>query len=70
MLANGRRRRVRCHWCGIKMACNCWLDDRKTHIILCPKCQVAELAILVFGRDSQSSEATEPVKPPQNQAPR
>lgn len=68
MLTNGRLHRVKCHWCGLKMACNCWHDDGKSHIIvLCPKCQVAEFTNLLLERDNQSSEVkTEPVNPPQS----
>lgn len=47
---------VKCEWCGLKMACNCWdgnQPDRAGHImILCPRCQVTDLLNLIFGHEA------------------
>jgi len=52
---NGKLHRVKCEWCGLKMACSCFQGDDPTteHIlVLCPKCQVTEFLNLLFGEKS------------------
>ncbi len=49
----GALHRVNCERCRLKMACNCYdgnSPDRVGHIIvLCPRCQVADLADMILG---------------------
>lgn len=50
VLRNGSLHRVYCDWCGLKMACNCFLCETLNHVpVLCPKCQVTEIANEMFG---------------------
>ena len=50
MLKNGRFHRVCCDWCGLKLACNCFLGETVDHVpVLCPKCQVTEIVNEMFG---------------------
>jgi hypothetical protein len=69
---------VKCEWCGLKMACNCWDGNdpnREGHVIvLCPRCQVTDLTNMIFGEKmlreilfskiEQSKERTERTKSP------
>jgi hypothetical protein len=49
MLKNGKLHRVSCGWCGLKMACNCFLNETTNHLqVLCPKCQVTEILNEMF----------------------
>jgi hypothetical protein len=52
LLNVGKLHRVKCEWCGLKMACNCFQGndpDGGRILILCPKCQVTEFLNLLFG---------------------
>jgi uncharacterized ferredoxin-like protein len=49
MLDNGRPHRVKCDWCGLKMACNCLLDNVAHHLeLVSPRCQLTEVANEAF----------------------
>lgn len=56
----GKLHAVFCHWCDLKMACNCFFDriemsDSRAHpIVLCPKCQVTEFLNVLHGRKDQN----------------
>jgi hypothetical protein len=56
----GQLHAVRCEWCNLKMACNCFFDDtgeptEHAHpLVMCPKCQVTEFLNLLFGRDRRA----------------
>ena len=50
MLRNGSLHRVCCDWCGLKLACHCFLAETLHHVpVLCPTCQVTEVVNEMFG---------------------
>jgi hypothetical protein len=55
----GRLHAVKCDWCNLKMACNCYFDQcrdkpKEAHpLVRCPRCQVTRFLSLVFGGKSR-----------------
>ena len=62
MLKPGKLHRVDCEWCGLKMACNCFLDSGENHVpALCPRCQVTDLVNdMFFAGSSQDAPQSKP----------
>lgn len=67
MRSGGNLHQVKCHGCGLKMACSCWTVKGKPHIIiLCPKCQVEEFTDMLCGGaggpEESESESARPAE--------
>ena len=62
----GRLHAVKCEWCGLKIACNCWFDDCRDKptephpVVLCARCQVTDFMNLLFGRKSRKRGTATP----------
>jgi hypothetical protein len=62
MLRNGSIHRVCCDWCGLKMACNCFLAETLHHVpVLCPKCQVTEILNEMFATKGSDVAGKTPI---------